>query len=847
MFSLRSAAVVCLEERLSICGPVGAGLIAGTGNFSRWFSENSFQDRLPCTDVVLVRACPIVRLISSYEGKNSCYFSRRLIDVGEGNCQSSDLQRKVGLLASIASNGYLGLIQPASTDVCMKTLRVAVAALILASSLFAQNEGRASLTIRFAGGTNRFHVGEIVPLELSFQATGSDTYGIDMRSYDRSGRLNIEQFHVTPAGRDPLTHYFSLGVFMGGGLGSSRVLSSTPIVIRDELNEWVVLDQPGHFSVYVTSRRVSRESSQNEHVELQSNSLEFDIDAADPAWLQQELDASLAVLKRDSSSDTDRTAARRVLRFLDTPASVHELVVLLGTSPPGNRWDEAAGLAGSRHSALVVQELEQQMSAPNIALSRDYLQILAKLKFQLDHGDLPPYPQKDTDQQKAWNEKMLAYTKGLNELQNSVYDQAAALAATKEAVAKAETLQALLLRPSNPPSGDHAPPASLPPDVVAATFLNLSPTEQWNMLSMYWYRIKEPAMLVPLKKIAEQPYAGNPMLRDQALRRLYELDPAQAAPIFLEEMQHPHLDNGRFTVKIDTLGLLPNETLPQFDEMLASRIEDKQSGTRDLDSQLIGRYSTSAILPRVKAVYETNAGRWDCVTEDGFVRYFLRVDSDYGIARLTRAPSVCMVESLPAAVRMHRWSEVEPSIIASLNDPYPYRARQAAEALAKYGSPEAEKALWERMRKFHEQWSGRGDELAMRPGMKQDANEAVGFQYGLVRSIGAAQAWLVTNDEITELENLTLGQERENVKQWHWSEVRVNASFVGDTFLASANQYVETDIALLVAKLAQYPSGTRILLSLTGSTDRIDTVRAAILKVAADHNFGVTQKDLATP
>jgi len=34
-----------------------------------------------------------------------------------------------------------------------------------------------------------------------------------------------------------------------------------------------------------------------------------------------------------------------------------------------------------------------------------------------------------------------------------------------------------------------------------------------------------------------------------------------------------------FTVEGETLGLLQNETLPQFDEMLAARIEDKE-GTR---------------------------------------------------------------------------------------------------------------------------------------------------------------------------------------------------------------------------------------------------------------------------
>src|ERR1700731_4638067 len=89
----------------------------------------------------------------------------------------------------------------------------------------------------------------------------------------------------------------------------------------------------------------------------------------------------------------------------------------------------------------------------------------------------------------------------------------------------------------------------------------------------------------------------------------------------------------------------------------------------------------------------------------------------------------------------------------------------AGETLAKYGSKQAQNAMWERLRKFSEQWAARGTELDMRPGIRNDANEAVGFQFGLVEAIGKAQAWLLSEEQITELENLTLGQERDNVKQ----------------------------------------------------------------------------------
>ena len=77
---------------------------------------------------------------------------------------------------------------------------------MLSGRAFPEVEG-VSLTIRFAGGAGQFHVGEVVPIELSFDASLPDTFDLSTRNYDRSGRLNIEQFHVTPSGRDPLADY----------------------------------------------------------------------------------------------------------------------------------------------------------------------------------------------------------------------------------------------------------------------------------------------------------------------------------------------------------------------------------------------------------------------------------------------------------------------------------------------------------------------------------------------------------------------------------------------------------------------------------------------------------------
>lgn len=180
-----------------------------------------------------------------------------------------------------------------------------------------------------------------------------------------------------------------------------------------------------------------------------------------------------------------------------------------------------------------------------------------------------------------------------------------------------------------------------------------------------------------------------------------------------------------------------------------------------LDAQLIGRYSTKAILSRVKAVYEAAPGRWDCRIEDGLVLYFLRTDAEYGVKRLAGAANFCMTESIPAVIRMRRWSEVEPGIIAQLHDHDLNRARHAAETLSKYGSPRAENALWDRLRSFHQQWGNRESDLSNRQDIPRDAAEAASSQYGLVESLAKAQAWLLSDEQVTKVENLTLGSERE--------------------------------------------------------------------------------------
>jgi hypothetical protein len=191
---------------------------------------------------------------------------------------------------------------------------------------------------------------------------------------------------------------------------------------------------------------------------------------------------------------------------------------------------------------------------------------------------------------------------------------------------------------------------------------------------------------------------------------------------------------------------------------------------------------------------------------------------------------------------MKRWNEVEPAIITGLYNPDLNRARQAAETLSKYGGAKAQKALWERLRNLHAQWASREKDLNGHPGQPHDASEAMGFQFGLVDALGRAQGWLLTNEQVMELENLTLGSEKENVKHWRWtSPVDLSVNLFPDERLQVDinHQYLTADLPSLRNKLAQYPSGTRFWLTVFAPQEQLAPALLAITDVAAEHGLFV--------
>src|SRR6185503_1079502 len=160
------------------------------------------------------------------------------------------------------------------------------------------------------------------------------------------------------------------------------------------------------------------------------------------------------------------------------------------------------------------------------------------------------------------------------------------------------------------------------------------------------------------------------------------------------------------------LGILPDKTLPELDSILAEHL----SASSDLDgssniASLIARYSTDAILSQVTEQLDKHLGKLACAIQDPLLAYVLRVNPEVAQPLIERAVaargedfSACNHELFQLISEIHYDPVLEKIAIRSLDDPDPQVAMTAATMLGRFGSPDAESALWQRFESWSEKW-----------------------------------------------------------------------------------------------------------------------------------------------
>jgi hypothetical protein len=257
---------------------------------------------------------------------------------------------------------------------------------------------RILLQVQIASNQREFHIGETIPLQLSFSSAVKDRYQVNMAQYDRSGRMEYEHFSVSPAegAVDPLVGPNSVG----GGLTSFQFLTPVPWTIKLNLNEWVRFTQPGEYRLIISSHRVGvRDRSKpagTSPVTARSNEISLKIVAADPPWQKRVFDDAVnkldapAPLKLEQTEQyaTSRRQAIETLRFLGTADAAREMAKhMRGEDSSGLDHICMLGLISSPERSVVRTALEEALADPDHPIDGNFLYALRMVNSDTNRPD----------------------------------------------------------------------------------------------------------------------------------------------------------------------------------------------------------------------------------------------------------------------------------------------------------------------------------------------------------------------------------------------------------------------------------------------------------------------------
>jgi hypothetical protein len=671
-------------------------------------------------------------------------------------------------LRQIASSELPRILRPSARSIGYLSKQLILACLIAsgASQGYCQpdqckanqaNSGDLSLRISLKGGQTVFREGEIIPLIAEYTANTSKKYLLNNRGYDRSGRLSgMEEFCLTPiTGVDPLEDYYSNPWgFFGGGLFSEQDPAENPYSVELQINEWLTLP-PGHYHLTIVGNRVSMEVKNTkfptggEAIPLRSNAVDFEITSADPEWQAAQLSAAGRILDTPALTKAEREHAARVLRFLNSERSTRELARRYWSGSEEFGWEFKLGLYGSPFRSVAIEAMKAALADASHPITREFASTLVELEMLSDPKLRLPIDK--TMSPAEATKAREAYDKEFERRVDEDLFSAAATAATKSPEAQAVTASEILQ------SGSTLTPVARARwrQILIDNWSTLSVERQNELLDYRWESIEGTEwtpVLLGILSGAPNPnhYAGKPS-RSVALRRLLETAPETARELILEEIASPKGDIG-----VGVLGKLPERELPQLEVTLTAGL----ANGNELDGELIERYAGSSAFSRVRSIYEAHPSDLGCDEQNALLRYFLRVSPDYGLQQVAqslkeRKKTGCFRTRLSAMGEFIRQPKLQDLAIATLDDPAPEVARDAAKALSEFGSPGAEDALWRRLEEFHRRWGGKPDSLLHPKPEMIEYDRDSGLEEALVNGITQGQAWFPTSEQVDQLKALS--------------------------------------------------------------------------------------------
>jgi hypothetical protein len=737
-----------------------------------------------------------------------------------------------------------------------RMIRTCLTALILATTFYgsalpaqdssAQEPTDLKVELRSATGSNRFQLGEVIPLEVLISSSTPNRYLEPCKmfwescfGYPQCRYVTKWSFDVTP--RTGWTDIGWHGCMQMSGPTievKSSDLTMEPKEYSYTLTNRFRFDTPGKYTVRLSitvglddeTNQIRRplDAKQNSNFVSKTAEIDLEILPAGDEWKRSVIEQGVAAWTAPPGPYTNPPSPEYLKRQQDEAALCN-----LGTREAAIAFagllsrgiDVTHCLKSNANKEAAQAEMRRLLVDSNVGVRPVFFAAYAKL--------LSPAPAKP-------GEIAAVPPNVVNEVRETLF----ASLKNKTPDALIPSLETVL---RNPMSGYwviqgsaydlHEPFSDDVIRMAAANFDRLSEETQAALLDTDWDHLRSPLML-PLVRGKAQ--AGN----GQALVRWLELDPATAIAFMHQEVVRPE-------PRFSSLYLrLPDTSLPEQEQQIARNFV-ALSAPEELirAATLLHRYTTRATLPTVLPFIDQHLTEWPCNVQIPVLAYLLKVSPEDARPRVeqvlhkVRPPYCPRGEFFPSLGYMEA-SPVLDAIAAKQVEDGTSLAADAVMYLGRFGGAAMKPVVWEQLSRWHTKFieSGAKQHMAAPPGKPGDW-ELYNIDSSLIEAYTRAQGWTLSPEDVLNLKKLlgdkdTAGlactfscgsQESVGPVPGNYyiygkvndpvypSDDRIDYLMPAGPYHYSINQYQCADLKSLEQKLLQFPAGSTFSVAHTGS------------------------------
>jgi hypothetical protein len=476
--------------------------------------------------------------------------------------------------------------------------------------------------------------------------------------------------------------------------------------------------------------------------------------------------------------------------------------------------------------------MEAALAEPHQPVTGYFLNVLSYLNLLRDRGQpLPGYPTNDPAALKVWQAEAAVHRDALKAIERTYLAQLGSAVKLKQGRAAAITIETLTQKQTCNSDSDDQATRDERATLLAKVFFDLPLEHQRSLIEYSWDSISSQALLPVLRQLYEHPPDLNERPQpfpEVALRRIYQLAPAEGRQLILDQMRRPELRIG-----ISVLGLLPDKELPDLEETIVGNALKRPDET---SIALVARYVSAASFPRLRQGLEDRIGKIGCGEQADLISYFLRADESFGMAMIRKAIASrkmtrCYVDALNDITVAS--PELEALAAQLLDDRDPEVAYSAITFLCRHGSVTNRAKIKATIKRVIDGW--RDPKIDPEAYDKRKGYYPGFFAESLLMVYATAIPWVTSREELQELADLCLtAQCRQQVKPRDLLAKTEIRYFYSEGTHHETNfavgEYEGLSLSLLKQKVLQFPKGTRFTWSRSNASKEIDEQTFAELK-----------------